>query len=180
MTMKIVVWDPSGAMPEGSIVTDLPALSLAAAGVVMLPVVPRLFESSGVGGYAKRAWGPGVELSQHMPRLSCPLTMYAAKELRGLHWVARLAPISVAPFPEVHGQIRLTADGNQPGVLNASFQGGAHVDLKALGPIDARGGWTVGGHGIITPSGDGYTGFALYGVGSGLRVLWAAISQAEV
>jgi len=179
MTQKIVVWDPKNEIAEGTLVTDVQAMQLEPLGVALLPVVPRLFEASGVGGYAKRQWGPGVALSPHMPRLSCPLTIYAAKELRALHWCARLVPDGTGVVP--NGQLRLTADGNQPGVLNASYQpNGNLITLGSLGKADAAGGWTVGGKGVVSPSGDGYVGFALYGTGSGIRVLFAAISQAEV
>jgi hypothetical protein len=179
MTQQIVVWDPAGMYPEGAIVTDLQSLALLARGIVLLPVVPRLFQSSGVGGYARRAWGDGVDLDTQMPRLTCPLTIYMAKELRTLHWRARLVPKTTGAA--LFGQVRLAADGNQPGAQNVSFQPEESVvDLRALGAPDANDGWTIGGKGIVSPSTDCYAGFALYGTGAGLRVVWAAISQAEV
>jgi hypothetical protein len=179
MTQQIVVWDPTGEHPEGALFNDVQAMSLAARGVALLPVAPRLFAASGVGGYARRAWGPGVDLDVQLPRLSCPLTIYLAKEMRALHWLARLVPS--ASGAAHHGQLRLTADSNQPGTQNASFQpAGNAVDLRALGAPDAHGGWTVGGKGGVSANLDGYAGFALYGTGAGLRVTWAALSQAEV
>jgi hypothetical protein len=184
MTQMIIVWDPIGSRLEGEVVSDVQALQLAARGVVLLPATPRLFQLSGVGGFTKRSWGDGQMLDMAIPKLNCPLTIYLAKELRTLHWAVRLVPASAAARAGLgarSGQLRLTADGNQPGVVNASYQPeGSPVDLRALPDADMHGGWTITGKGIVSPSGDGYAGFALYGAGAGVRVLWAALTQAEV
>lgn len=179
---RIVVWDPEGEFWEGALVDEARARQLEGRGTVMLPFVSRMFSMGGVGGFHKRAWGSGWALPTGIPALFCPLTLRGAKELRALHWAARLVPATPAGPHAYDGHLRLAADGTQPGVAHAGYVPDAEavtVDFRQLGAPDAHGGWVVRGRGLVSPSGDGYYGFGFYGSGAGLKVAWAAISQAE-
>lgn len=184
---QVVVWDPEGEYwpgallkaPDlnqaGQVVTGAGlADALAARGVVLLPVVPKLFRLSGVGGYAKREWGAGWPMSIGVPRNISPLTMYCTTDYGELHWVARLMGEG-----SCEGSLKLVSDASQPNPLRAglTYDGVmSQVDLRNLGPADKHGGWVVGGRARVKFASDGHYGFGLYGAASSLRVVWAAVS----
>ncbi len=87
----IVVEDPENSYWEGALVDEQRAGQLRARGVALLPCLPDMFRRSGVGGYARRAWGAGWPLDSAVPRMVAPLTVYLAPEA-GTHvyWLARL------------------------------------------------------------------------------------------
>ena len=51
-------------------------------------------------------------------------------------------------------------------------------ELSQLGPADARGGWVIGGAHRLTVQRDGFMSLCIYGTAPGLRLVWAAASQA--
>lgn len=177
----IVVWDPEGEFWEGGLVDASRARQLEARGVILLPIVPRLFAAGGIGGFHKRAWGAGWPLPPHVPAVHCPLTIHGSKQLRALHWAARLVPENVVGEHSYDGQLRFMSDLTQANVQHASYlPEGAAFELSKLGPLDPRGGWIVRGRGSLSPTTDGFMGFAFYGFGPGLKMAWAACSQSEV
>ena len=70
----VVVDDPSGQYWEGALVKGREGHILRSRGVIVLPVDPRMFRFSGIGGYMKRSWGAGFPLTNVVPALNCPLT----------------------------------------------------------------------------------------------------------
>ncbi len=183
MTQKIVVWDPAGEFWDGALVDEQRGKQLEVRGAVLLPVVMRLLGIGGIGGFQKRSWGSGWPLASPAPATYCPMTIYGARELRALYWAARLVPASPEGPHEYAGQLRLSADGSQPHSMPTGYSptvGAVASNLSQLGEPDEHGGWTLRGNGAMSPTSDGYYGFTLYGYGPGLRVAWAAVSQAEV
>ena len=107
--------------------------------------------------------------------------MYVPKERRRVQWCARLVPDTRAianaregkPFD---GMLRLVGDSAGHGHHASLTQDQKPVDMRALGALDARDGWTIRGAASLHPSVDGYYGFSLYGTAPGIRVAWAALS----
>jgi hypothetical protein len=190
----IVVWDPKNDYWEGSLVDELRAKQLEARGVALLPVQPELFKLAGVGGFAKRAWGSGFPLDHATPRLAAPITLFLpraddpssrVRSTQRLHWKARIVPSDdirglLAEGKKYEGTLRLSVDNGAASPLHAGFTTQTPpIDMRALGPLDESGGWTVGGHGICTPACNGFFGFALYGAAPGFRIVWLAASIAD-
>ena len=181
----IVVEDPKGTFYEGSIVDSRRAAQLEAQGVTLLPVMPEMFELSGVGGYFRRSWGAGFPLDTPHPVMAAPMMLYCDPEHPGLHWRARIEPSEARALVMASGDglyngqggLRIAADSGQRTPHSSRLMPvGPNVDVTKLGKPDARGGWTVGGRATIQCASAGHYGFALYGNALGLRVLWAAMS----
>lgn len=184
----VVVWDPEGDYWEGGVVDFTLARRLRTRGVVTLPVVPDMFKWSGVGGWAKRAWGAGIPLDSHAPRLVGPLTLFCIPDVRGLTWAARLVPdvredggrVDKGRKPE--GMVRFSADSGQRVPIQSAYN---EVDERAVlvrdfAEPDAHGGWTVGGAGHVSIGTEGHYGYALYATAPGLRVAWVAASTSPM
>lgn len=180
----IVVEDPKGEYWEGAVVNQEYATVLKSRGVALLQVEPHLFRASAIAGFFKRAWGSGWPLDALAPRMHCPMTLYAFKELQALHWAARIVPASQAVADQMAegkgvGTLRFTGDTGQcvgfaGGIMNT---GGCYIEAQKLGKPDERGGWTVGGSTVLQVQTEGLFACALYGAAAGLRVVWAAVSQ---
>jgi hypothetical protein len=185
----IVVEDPRQKWCEGSLVNSERRRQLSAKGILLLPVCPEMFRSSGVGGYFRRSWGSGYPLPGNVPMYVCPVTLAmdatrtqrldvgVAQVMVRVHWVARIAPLEGSSAGRL-GQIRLASDSSQqlsrhaPAVPNKSTV----IDLGQLGEPDKRGGWTVHGSMLATPPMPGHYGFGLFGMGAGFAVRWIAAS----
>lgn len=179
--MYIVVDDPRGEWNEGSLVEESRARVLTSEGVALLPVDSQLFRYSGVGGYARRAWGSGISLSNQHPRLLVPMTLFVDQTVRNLNWLVRLIPDAEMPgIRRFNGILRLMQDSSQAhsavGGLGAATQS---FDLSEIGAPDAQGGWTLRGTYDLAPHAAGHMGIALYGTAPGLRVVWSAISASR-
>jgi len=177
----VVVWDPTGFFWEGSLIDATKARALEAQGGIALECRPELFKLAGVAGYHRRAWGAGWPLDFLAPRMSCPLTLYVLTQHRRLHWCARLVPEtrSLAAAREgkpFDGMLRVVGDSAGHGHHASLTQDSKPVDMRALGKLDVRDGWTIRGDAALHPSVDGYYGFGLYGTAPGVRVAWAALT----
>jgi hypothetical protein len=179
---QVVVWDPEDDYWEGAVVDNAEGERLKARGVVVLPVAPELFKISGVGGYARRGWGGGLALDALAPQMVAPLTLYYTPQYRGLAWCARLVPDVLRPVERPAGRIRFAADSGQRTPNTASYQekSDAEVRPERLGEADAWGGWTIGGHGLVSGGAEGHYGFSLYATAPGLRVAWVAATMVPV
>lgn len=173
---KIVIWDPSGKLPEGAFVAGERSMSLldATEGVVALPVDPDLIDANAVGGWFKRAWGTGWRFERMVGQRGCPM-MIRVKPVEPLYlyWVARVMHDerqNVVP----HGILRLTADGTQGGISGGIS--GPGYDLQNLGKPDRWGGWTIGGRSQFSTTTEGFLGMSLYGAAQGIAVPWTAVS----
>jgi hypothetical protein len=190
----IVVWDPRAEYWEGSLVDELRARQLEAHGVALLPCLPELFKLSGCAGFAKRAWGAGWPLDYAVPRMSAPLTLYLpraddpstrTRAGQRLHWKARIVPSDdirghVVEGRVYEGSLRMATDNAHASTMHSGFAPQTPpVDMRALGALDAEGGWTVGGAGTCSPASAGFYGFALYGTAPGFRVVWVAAAVAD-
>lgn len=178
-TTWIVVEDPKAEYLEGSLVDDEQARRLEHRGVILLPVVPDLFRSSGVGGYHRRHWGAGWSLNTITPRITAPLTIYASAGLPMLHWRAKLVLVG-APDAPLEGFLRFASDPSQAMPLKAGLGPDCAVNVReAFTPaVRAAGSLIVGGSVRASLPSDGHYGFGLYGTAPGLSVAWAAVSQA--
>jgi hypothetical protein len=184
MGQNLVVWDPKGEFWEGAVVDDVRARALEARGVAVMPCIPDLFMRSGVGGFAKRAWGSGWPLDHTVPRMFAPLTVFVRAPDPGsshqkqprLHWRMRLAPLGDGA-PGL-GVIRVASDSSQhnPHKLTMSYGEQDHVDVSRLEAPDAAGGWTIGGSAMICVPGDAHYPIGFWGAASGCRCVWVAAS----
>lgn len=179
---NVVVDDPAGEFWEGSLVGKEVAAQVLSRGGATLPVDAGLFRLSGVGGYFRRAWGAGWPIDHMSPQRFCPMALWLPSTHRVLNWVARLAPDAraLAALREgrpLDGQIQVSSE---PGRSSGHKAGLSPEKLpvlgKELGPLDERGGWTVGGRARIGLQADAVYEFALYGWLPGARVVWAACS----
>lgn len=183
---RVVAWDPKGEYWEGSLVPARFEPQLAARGAALLPCVPELFKRGGAAGYVKRSWGAGFPLDVGVPRMHCPITMLVLSGYNILHWRARL--VSSPEFDErakdTHfrpgGMLRFVGDGGREQVTHLhATQVTPAIDAREIGAKDAAGGWTVGGRVLVQPQNDAHCGFALYGAGDGLRVVWLAVTATK-
>lgn len=177
-THRIVVWDPKNEYWEGSLVEEQRARQLEARGVVSLPVAAEMFKHSGVGAFHKRSWGSGYPLDSMVPRMNAPLTLYVNGNYHHIYWAARLVRDTRVGIEQFAGSLRLTIDSGQPSALAGGFAGDetTNVDIGRLGAEDEHDGWTIRGSARLYATGEGYVGMALYGMGVGLRIAWAAVS----
>jgi hypothetical protein len=172
-----VIDDPAGEYWDGAVVGEDRARVLRARRAVCMPINPRLYNTSGVGGYFFRRWGSGYPLDSNIPRANCPMVMYVSKELRVVTWAARI----VGDLKRSSGGIlRLVPDSSQPylapGGLAALGNTPVQILADQLGEADEDGGWTIVSTAKLGASADGFQGFALYGHAPGMRVIWSAIS----
>jgi len=184
----VVVADPDGEFWEGSLVDAQRAAVVNARGGAALPCDPRLFKKSGVGGFAKRAWGAGWPLDYQTPTMCCPLTIWVELTHKRIYWAARLVPKELkleaakAGTLFTTGFVRLIGMQSQHHGWQSPVQASKEtqpVSFDALGKPDERCGWTVGGEGTIHPQGAGFYDFALYGMMPDVRVVWLAASIAH-
>jgi hypothetical protein len=184
----VIIQDPAREYWEGGLVEGEVALVLRARGVITLPIEPALLQKSALAGYYRRSWGSGWPLSLSIPRMHCPMVLYAApSDTPGqgrLNAVLRLVPDADAIRPvrkgaRLAGFLQLAAESGQPGSHSGGFQPDVdtRIDVQALGPLDADDGWTVYAGGQLNVPADGFFSCALYGAAAGLRVAWCAISQ---
>jgi hypothetical protein len=183
----VVAWDPSGEYWDGAVVPFAQAQALRQRGAVCLPCVPDLFRLSGVGGYAKRSWGAGLPLDSVAPALVAPITLFLQPDIKGLTWAARLVPdyrgdALSRSRGRSDGLVRFSADSAQRIPTHGFYTeiSGKATLVRELGDPDEAGGWTVGGDGHLSISGEGHYGFALYATAPGLRVAWVAAACAPL
>lgn len=171
----VVVWDPTGDYWEGAIVEAARVADLQTKGVALLPCCPELFSEVPFCGYAKRSWGSGWPIDSNVPRRVCPLALYSPGDpYRQLRWMVRLVGEKGRGIP-----MRLAAGEQRANVIRPSLSevGGAAtnmVDVPNLGDPDAAGGWTVGGHALLSMPGPGMFALSLYAANPGMRVAWVA------
>lgn len=182
----IVVEDPNGEWWDGALVEEGRKAQLEARGVVLLPVIPDFFRKSGVGGYHKRAWGGGWTLNNTRPTMVAPLTVFCVHGFEVMYWAARV--IAEPEYVErvekdergvFSGFVRFVNDSSQ---VNPNKCGVSPRDFVEMSTLDKRtfseGGFILRGAVRVSIPQDGHYGFALYGTAPGLRIVWAAASQA--
>lgn len=170
----VVIHDPAGKEPEGRIITGNAVAVAKANGVVLLPVEPALIPRSAFAGWAKRCYGDGIEFAGTHASRGCTLAMHAHPDFPTMHWVARVVPTE----RRVAGSLRLASDTTQMHSLAVGIAPiSPPVVLDQLSEPDAHGGWTIYGTAKATIPGDAYIAVQLYGMLTGARVAWFAISQ---
>lgn len=179
----IVVDDPEREYAEGHLVNSAASHQLASRGACVLPVSPALMKRGGIAGYMRRGFGAGLYLTEQ-PKLLPALAVFSTKGAHVLHWRARLLPTPetktrLLAGQAVDGSVRVLADSSQGGHVAGVVTSTSGVQGRALGPLDARGGWTVGGEAPTHFAIEGFYGLALYGAMAGIRVAWAAASVTE-
>lgn len=180
--MFIVVDDPSGNWWEGSLVEDEARMRvLEGEGISLLPVMPMLMRQSGVGGFFKRAWGSGIDLSNQNPQVIAPMILYVDPLVTTINWLVRLMPDpKIQGIRKFNGILRLMHDPGQPHAPIGGLSGArTKVELTELPAPDARGGWTIRGEYDIRPHAAGHIGLAIFGTAPGLRVIWSAVSASR-
>lgn len=191
-TEWVVVWDPRGEVPEGTILRGdekgrrLDAL--ARNGVVLLPIDASLVALGGaLGGWFKRCYGEGVEVSGMRGTRVVPVALHVEPDREFVHFAVRLVP----PAGKAHapgtarGQFRLVSDtsGSTQGMtggLSALELPGQAAHTDDLGPADAAGGWTLRRAYRLSCAMRGLFLAQVYGVATGVAVAWVAVSQARV
>lgn len=176
MSKAVVVWDPSGKLPDGSILEGNEIAVSQGKGVLCLPVQADLLARGGAAGWSKRSYGRGWQYNRQVSAGGCPLVLQVASGYPVIHWLARLLPVPDAG--NISGMLRLAGDTAQigAGTLGLSLDHGP-VYADGLGAPDEHGGWTIGGRCKASISGDRIFAMQLYGYLSGARVLWLAASQ---
>lgn len=180
---NIVLDDPKGVFWPGAIVGASEARPILRRGGATMPCNPELFRRNAVAGFFSRAWGGGWPLDPTTPRHMCPMLLYTDPLYTSVHWRVRLVPVIDAATKEqpasrgpTSGFLRCVSDSGQA-AASAGGVSSSQIDLSELPALDAEGGWTLGGCVSLHSTGEGYQGLAIYGVGRGVRVAWAAVSQ---
>lgn len=177
MSIKaVVVWDPSGELPDGLILEGNEIPGAKDKGVVVLPIRGELLARGGVAGWAKRCYGRGWRFSSSVSSPGCPLALQVTPGYPGIYWAARVVPDQVnAPMS---GLLRLAGDPTQIGAatFGLSLDDGP-VQVEKVGVPDARGGLTLMGKCRSVIGNEQLFGLQLYGYLAGARVLWLAASQ---
>lgn len=181
----VVLEDPQQQFWEGALVGLAQARVLEARGVVVLPVDTELMRLSGVGGYHKRAWGAGWELPLNAPQTFCNLTLFCLREYTRLSWKAKVVvdagSMEAVEERKLRGFLRITPDGSQVSPYKMGLRQEDVVDFSSYGiPQMHDGAFIIGGTASTFVPTDAHYGLALYGMGLGLRVAWAAVSQTRV
>lgn len=171
---RIVVWDPRGRIPEGSVVRVSAQQALdELAGVASLPVEQRLLELGPIAGYYRRSWGKGERFERMAARRACPMAIHAVPGYPYLHWAARVVPAGGAPG----GSLRLVPAPSALATMTGGLSAVAEpVTLSELGEPDAWGGWTVSRAVELACSSEGLMCVALQGAAERCVVLWSAVS----
>ena len=177
---RIVVWDPTGEDPEGTIVEDQRAQVLVSKKVATLPIDHRLFGRNGLSGWNKRTWGHGAAFDAVANRRGCQIVLYVMPSYQTLNYVVRIVP-TVSPKEDpapATGRLRLSTDKNQIGTLALGVRSPTGpIQIEQLGKLDKGGGWTAEGTLSFTTRNEGFFGLSLYGKLVGCRVAWLAVSQ---
>jgi hypothetical protein len=182
----VVVFDPSGELPEGLVFSNPAHLAAAhAKGMVTLPVDEDLLPGRSIDpsdGYSVRYWGAGWAFDVGAGERGCPMLLRVLPQRPYIHWVASVAPIA----DSMRGQLRLvTNSGNPvyasaglspivtPPVINRSDfeereRHGQHPD-----PVVVR------GLAQVSVSTECLMALNLHAVAKGMRVLWSAVSHCE-
>lgn len=168
----VVLWDPRGELPEGSVFDGARVNDHQGRGVVMLPVNLQLLKTSACGGYVKRSFGQGWQYDP-LRASKGPALFFFAVPQQDIHWKARLQ----ANGEQVNGALRIAPDTAQPGASVVGMHGMSAVSLADLGPPDEHGGWTIGGRVGFMAADACYLGLMLYGAATGVRVMWFAAGQ---
>lgn len=188
--MNVIIEDRRPNKPyAGVIVSEAERNKLATdKSVYTMPADPETMNMGALSGYYRRDYGRGITLSDSMPGMACRMALYSHARASVLHWRARIVcsdafrreakPAAEEPAVYV-GSLRLVSDtsqgfsaGNVSVTSDTAFNFGALTDDKYDGH-----GWVVGGSARSRMQQDGVFGFALYGVGRGFRVVWAALTQ---
>ena len=172
---RIVIWDPTGKLPEGEIVYGTNGIAvLHSKGGVTLPVELELLKINAVSGFFARNWGSGIGFNRMMGTRACPMLLFVHPDYTTIHWAARLE------CDEGHqGTFRLTTDSSQVGIIGGGLAANETVvDISGLEP-DLYGGITIGGSCKLNCTTEGYLGLSIYGTAIGARVVWSAVTQAK-
>ena len=170
---RVVVWDPTGDLPEGEVMSEALYRTVVGRGVAALPVDADLLQRG--GAYVKRAWGKGYEFNHAVPDIGCEMALYATREHARIHWTALLVPDGSAT--PVAGRLQINvcrALGGSCGLSELSP--GARAQDVVQGPQTGSQGWLVGGTAVATFGQDTHHGFGLFGSLQGLLVRWAAFT----
>jgi len=182
MRNSVVVWDPSGDLPEGEVLVDNAIGVARSRGVVLLPLDTDELQRGGVSGWNKRCYGRGWRYGAIVAARGCPLVLHVGAGFSSIEWCARLVrdlPGGDEPAPIV-GMLRMAADTAQVGAGAAGLAAelGA-VQLSELGAPDSGGGWIVGGRSRASITGDMFLALQLYGQIGGAKIVWFAASQSR-
>ena len=180
MSNFILVWDPTGELPEGTILASQAAAQKAAQGCVFLPTDTSVHMDQALGAFVKRSWGPGLP-SDYLPGMKyfAPLALYGEPTHTHFSWAARIRPVGPndvsGALVGIGGQCACNPMSGQRGGQHLAFAPNEMpVPLVTLGAPDSHGGWTLRGTANVNLAGAGFYAFALAGAVSGVRVMWMA------
>jgi hypothetical protein len=172
----VVVFDPSGELPEGSVLSNPAHLAAAhAKGMVTLPVDEDLLPGRSIDpsdGYSVRYWGAGWSFDKGAGERGCPMLLRCLPQRPFIHWVASVAPIT----DTMRGQIRLVTNSGNPVYASSGL---SPLLTPALldggkGPNYAN---VIRGLAQVSVSTECLMALNLHAVAKGVRVLWSAVSH---
>lgn len=176
--VRIVVWDPTGRWPEGTLLEGSSLLHVEKSrGAVLLPADADLcLGQDAVAGYFRRGWGMGVAWTDRPAQRACSMLLRIVPERPWLHWCARVVPMH-ADGPPPRGRLHLVTNTGQMGGTAVRVSPMSEPQSLEDSPIDEHGGWTLKGTSQLGMAGEGMLGLALYGAATGCAVLWSAATQ---
>jgi len=171
----IVVHDPDGTYPAGTLLDGKTGAVAAKHKVVVLPADPNRINTA-FGGFFYRPWGWGWQFDRMIASRGCPMLVGTDPAYTWMYWAAACVPIRKGE--PMHGQIRLTTDGSA-----GAISGGLALDQLPPKfelieyPIGAEHhGFIISGRCQMSVSMAGQIGLSLWGVARNVGVLWSAVS----
>lgn len=173
---RVVIWDPSGAHLEGEVLKGLTTEQGLDERLITLPIHAELIDRCGAGGYVVRRFGKGVEYDANDRRFGCAISLYAFPGYRTLSWVARV--VSTRGDAQIEGTLKLTGESGKPGGASGGLIATEPPFPLTASKLDASGkGVLIGGKAQLAIAQPGFLSLALFGLMTGGRVEWLAVSQ---
>jgi hypothetical protein len=169
----VVAHDPRHPEAVGAIVSEPAQLAKSRrAGAVLMPIDPALEHELAMGGFVKRNFGPdGVVFNANRGENGCPIALQVRTDRPFIHWAAGI----VQRGPNPQGQLRIWSNTGSAQVLSAGLAVIASPAQFAKDDMPS----IITGRCRMTGLTDGFLGLGLWGVATGVGVLWLAVTQAH-
>lgn len=174
--MNCVVVSSIDGWHEGEIVSGNALEVARSKGVTLLLVEPELLRRSAFAGWSKRSYGVGWVYSNQQSSRGCPLMLHASPQFTLINWAA-----CIVRDPELGppgGSLRLAMDTAQQGAQATGILPETSP-VRIAEVLEGVASVVVQGKARASIPADMFLAVQLYGMLSGARVRWFAMSQSQ-